>query len=205
MELEQPGGFRPHLDTLLRRLARPPDKYGHQPRLYLLTRSVGEGFAYDDDVVYAAAFLHDLGVFVGQRPEEPELLAGWDHVRYAVEQAPRLLRDAGFPAAKIAAVLRAIETHQPADTPESMEATVLRDADILEQLGAIGILRATAKVGRDTRYPTFTPVIAFLERNLHELPGAIRLPTTRALAAPRIARLRAFLAGVAEEAGPELF
>ena len=197
--------FRQTLDALLRDQARPLDKYGHQPRLYALTRLVGEGFKYDDDIVFAAAYLHDLGVFIGHRPEEPELLSHWNHVRYAVENSPEILRGVDFPEKKVDAVLRAIETHQPRDTPESMEAVILRDADILEQLGAIGILRAVAKVGRDTRYGTFTPAVAFLERTLHELPGAIRLPTTRALAAPRVALLRAFLAGVEAEAQGCLF
>ncbi len=197
--------FRSELADLLQEQARPADKYGHQPRLYAITRAVGHGYKYDDDVVFAAAYLHDLGVFIGHRPEEPERLAGWDHVRYAIEKAPEILRRSRFPENKITAVLRAIETHQPRDTPESMEAAILRDADILEQLGAVGILRAVAKVGRDSRYPTFTPAVAFLRRNLAELPAAIRLPTTQLLAAPRIELLRAFLAGVDAEAQDLLF
>ncbi len=199
MTLPAPAPFRDALYAFLHDQARPEDKFGHQPRLYALTRLVGEGLAYDDDVIYAAAFLHDLGVFVGHRPEDPAELAGWDHVRYAVERCPSILRDAGFPEAKTAAVLRAIETHQPKDEPESLEAVILRDADILEQLGAIGILRAIAKVGRDTRYSTFTPAVDFLKRNLEQLPGAIRLPTTQALAAPKIALLQSFLAAVDSE------
>ncbi len=197
--------FRDLLPAFVREQALPVDKYGHQPRLYALSRLVGQGCSYDDDVVFAAAWLHDLGVFLGHRPVEPERLAGWDHVRYAIERAPAILRETGFPEEKIAPVLRAMETHQPRDTPESLEAAILRDADILEQLGAVGILRAVAKVGRDTRYPTFTPAVAFLRRNLDELPGALRLPTARALASPRIELLRAFLEGVEGEAQGCLF
>ena len=195
----EPPDFRAALDALLRREALPQDKYGHQPRLYAMTREVGRGTEYDDDIVYAAAFLHDLGVFIGHRPEDPEALARWDHVRYTVEHAPALLRSSGFPENKIGPVLRAMETHQPDDAPASIEAVILRDADILEQLGAVGILRAVAKVGRDTRYPTFTPAVAFLRRSLERLPPAIRLPTARSLAEPKIALLRAFLDGVDAE------
>ncbi len=193
-------GFRPLLDTLLHEQALPEDKYGHQPRLYALTRLIGHTLSYDDDVVFAAAYLHDLGVFIGHRPEEPELLAGWDHVAYTVAAAPEILHRAGFPANKIPAVLDAIRNHQPRDQPATLEATILRDADILEQLGAIGILRAVAKVGRDTRYPRFTEAVAFLERNLEQLPGEILLKTTRELAVPRIELLRAFLAAARSEA-----
>ncbi len=199
------ASFRAHLDALLRKEAKPEDKYGHQPRLYALTRQVGAGYGYDDDIVFAAAYLHDLGVFIGHRPEKHELLQSWDHIKYAVEKVPDVLRQVGFPVGKIAAVLQVVETHQPKDTPAAIEGVILRDADILEQLGAIGILRAVAKTGRDTRYATFTPVIAFLERSLRELPGAIRLPTTQALAAPRIEMLRLFLQAGREEAQDCLF
>ncbi len=196
--------YRNELELLIRQHARPVDKYGHQPRLYALTLEVGLGLTYDDDVVFAAAYLHDLGVFIGHRPEEPELLAKWDHVAYTLAQAPALLKDAGFPLDKLPAVLEAIRTHQPADEPATTEAVILRDADILEQLGAIGTLRTIVKVGRDTRYPTYTPAVAALERTLHTLPQKIRLDATRRLAAPRIEMLRAFLEAVRAEAGEHL-
>jgi uncharacterized protein len=197
--------FRRNIQGLLRTAARPVDKFGHQPRLYALTLLVGEGSVYDDDVVFAASYLHDLGVFIGCRPEDPEQLSHWDHVAYTIENAPHLLVDAGFPAGKIHRVLDAIRTHQPHDKPGTLEATILRDADILEQLGAVGILRAVAKTGRDTRYSTFTPVIAFLRKNLRDLPAAIQLPTTRTLAEPRIALLETFLVGVEAEAPGGLY
>ncbi|HVX65326.1 MAG TPA: HD domain-containing protein, partial [Bryobacteraceae bacterium] len=120
--------FRTTLADLIAREARPLDKFGHQPRLYALTQQVGEGQEYDDDVVYAAAWLHDLGVFIGHRPEEPEALARWDHVAYTAGRAPALLEEAGFPGAKVPAVLEAIRAHQPHDEPSTVEAVILRDA-----------------------------------------------------------------------------
>ena len=60
-----------------------------------------------------------------------------------------------------------------------IEGTILRDADILEQLGAIGILRVAAKIGRDTRYPTFTDAAATLRKALTELPGKLHLDPRR--------------------------
>jgi uncharacterized protein len=185
--------------------AQPVDKFGHQPRLAALTEAIGAGHEFDGEVVAGAAWLHDLGVFVGHRPEHPDQLAHWDHVAYACSKAPEVLRQAGFPEEKIAAVLRAIREHQPGDEPSTMEATILRDADILEQLGAIGILRTVSKVGRDTRFPRFTDAVAVLQRNLDELPSKIRLDNTRRLAEPRIAILREFLVAVDGEAGSCLF
>lgn len=193
------GGFRLALAEYVMSQARPIEKLGHQPRLYALTRLVGRGHAYDDDVVFAAVWLHDLGVFEGHRPEDPRLLSGWDHTGYAMRHAPAALARAGFPAEKVASVVEAIRTHQPQDEPGTIEGIILRDADILEQLGSIGILRVAAKVGRDTRYRIFTDAVATLRRSLQELPDRLRLESAKALAEPRIALLRDFLRQIDEE------
>jgi uncharacterized protein len=192
--------FRSSLAEYVRTQALPVDKLGHQPRLYALTRLVGRGVAYDDDVVYAAAWLHDLGVFIGHRPEDPIELSRWDNVSYAMKQAPAVLLQAGFPTTKVAQVVEAIRTHQPHLSPSTIEGTILRDADILEQLGAIGILRVAAKIGRDTRYPTFTDVATTLRKALAELPDKLQLDTAKTLAQPKIALLRAFLEELDQEA-----
>jgi uncharacterized protein len=166
------------IEAYVRREARPPDKLAHQPRLYALARSLGSAAGpVDDDVLHAAAWLHDLGVFVGHRPEEAEALARWDHVAYAAREIPGVLAACGFPAAKVPAVLAAVRAHLPADTPTTPEGIVLRDADILEQLGAVTVLRTVSKVGRDTRFPTHADAVA----------------------TPRIAALRAFLDAVETE------
>jgi len=192
--------FRENIEGYIRREARPVDKFGHQPRLYALTRRVGEGLSYDDDVVHAAVWLHDLGVFVGHRPEELSALERWDSVKYAMDRAPELLDEFGFPLlGKIDAVVEAIRTHQPGGDPVSIEGVILRDADILEQLGAIAVLRTVCKVGRDTRFPRFTEAVANLKKALVTLPSQIRLDSTRELARPKIAALQAFLDAVADE------
>jgi uncharacterized protein len=189
----QSGDFRLPLADYIRSQALPIEKFGHQPRLYALTRLVGEGMSYDDDVVYAAAWLHDLGVFIGHRPEDPEQLRGWDNVSYAMKQAPGVLMEIGFPPTKVAMVVEAIRTHQPHFNPTSLEGMILRDADILEQLGSIGVLRTVAKIGRDTRYPTFTDAVSTLRKNLAELPPMLRLESAKTLAQPRISILQDFL------------
>ncbi|WP_054537243.1 HD domain-containing protein [Herpetosiphon geysericola] len=192
--------FRAQIQAYIREQALPIDKYSHQPRLYQLATTLGEGLAYDDDVVYAAAWLHDLGVFIGHRPADPAALAAWDNVAYAMQQVPALLQEWQFPSAKIAAVVAAIGQHLPQDEPTSIEASLLRDADILEQLGAVGILRIVSKVGRDTRYRTFGDALATLEHNLHHLPSQLRLASARRLAEARIAVLAQFIRAAQAEA-----
>ncbi len=196
--------FRRAIANYIAGQAKPREKFGHQPRLYELTLQVGKGQAYDDDVVYAAAWMHDLGVFTGHRPEDLQALQHWDNTAYAMERTPELLAGFGFPAEKIAPVLETIRTHQPAKQPTSVEGQILRDADILEQLGAIGILRTVCKIGRDTRFPDFTAAIESLQKALSTLPKQLHFETARALAEPRVEILSNFLLSVRQEAGSAL-
>jgi uncharacterized protein len=160
---------------------------------------------YDDDIVFAAAWMHDLGVFLGHRPADPQALSRWDHVTYAMDKCRVLLPGWGFPAQKLPAVAEAIRTHQPQDEPVTIEGILLREADILEQLGAVAALRAIVKVGRDTRYRTYSDVVPVLRRALEQLPQQLRLPRGRELAEPKIATLRAFLDAIERETGALLY
>lgn len=198
-------GWRESVVEYIRANAIPVDKFGHQPRLYALAVELGAGMDFDDDVVFAAAWLHDIGVFIGHRPEEPAELARWDHVPYTVARVAELLPAWGFPAGKVDAVAEVIRTHQPKDEPVSTEAILLRDADILEQMGAVGLFRAVAKVGRDSRYPRFSSVLPVLKAAAESLPGRLRLPQSRKQAETRAELLQAVISALEVEAGELLF
>jgi uncharacterized protein len=198
-------GWRESVVEYIRAEAMPVDKFGHQPRLYALAARVGQGFDYDDDVLFAAAWMHDIGVFLGHRPQDPGEQASWDHVSYAIARSRELLSRWGFPAKKLDRVAEAIRTHLPKDEPVAIEAVILRDADMLEQLGAVGILRAVAKIGRDDRYPTFSSVLPVLRRAAEQLPPLLRLTNSRELAGQRLETLQAMIAAIEEEAGALLF
>ncbi|WP_158793949.1 HD domain-containing protein [Granulicella sp. L60] len=201
--------YRNALETYIAAQANPTHKFGHQPRLYALTKQIGAALdpalTYDDDVVFAAVWLHDLGVFIGHRPEDEEALKAWDHVAYITDRAPAILTESGFPEEKIPAVLEVIRTHQPQDTPLTLEATIARDADILEQLGAIGITRTLAKLGSDTRFCTFTKALHALQKQLTTLPTQLHLEPSKALAVPRVAIMQSFIAALESEAGSNLY
>jgi uncharacterized protein len=197
--------WRDSVVAYIRVEAQPVDKFGHQPRLYALAVRLGQGMEYDDDVLFAAAWMHDLGVFRGHRPQNPEQLERWNHVPYTIARTRELLAGWGFPAEKLEAVAGAIQTHQPQDEPKQVEAVLLRDADILEQLGAIGALRALVKVGRDTRYATFSDVLPVLRGTVEHLPKKLHLRSAQLLAAGRVELLRSLIAAIEAEAGELLF
>jgi uncharacterized protein len=191
--------YRRAIADYIRANANPPDKFSHQPRLYELAKQLAQNQPFDDDVLYAAAWLHDIGVFIGHRPEDPAKLAKWDNVAYALKQAPGLLQGFGFPVQKIPTVVEVIRTHLPSSEPTSFEGILLRDADILEQLGAVAILRTVSKVGRDSRFITFEDALRVLHRNAEQLPAQLRLDSARALATPRLHILNAFLSAAKDE------
>jgi uncharacterized protein len=199
------SGWRESVVAYIRGEARPEDKFGHMPRLYALAVKIGNGMEYDDDVLFAAAWMHDLGVFLGHRPQDPAELARWDHIPYTVARTRELLPGWGFPAEKLDAVADAIETHQAKDKPTIVEGILLRDADILEQLGAIGLLRAVAKVGRDSRFPNFSSVLPVLSGAVNHLPDELHLTPSRDLAESRIVLLRRVITALEQEAGQLLF
>lgn len=193
--------WRHALQHYLTQHAQPRDKFSHQPRLYALACRLAGDARFDDDILFAACWLHDLGVFIGHRPADPVALAQWDNVAYAVATVPQLLTRWGFAPHKIGAVQEAIAQHHPQARPTAIEAQLLHDADLLEQLGAIGLLRSLSKVGRDTRYATFSQILPVLEQALQLAPHLL-LPQARIEAEPKLALLRAFLqAAQAESEG----
>ena len=192
--------FRTSIETYIRENALPVDKYSHQPRLYALTLQLAQsaGLAYDDDILHAAVWLHDLWVFEGHRPVDPDALPKWDNVAYACEMIPALLTSWRFPAEKIPAVIDAIRQHVANGRPATPEAILLHDADLLELLGAVGIMRALSKVGRDTRYTTHGSVVKVLESAL-QLPDQLLLPAAKLIAEQKVSVLQMFLTALTNE------
>src|ERR1700721_775679 len=83
-------GWREAVVAYIRAEALAVDKYCHQPPLYALACRVGEGADYDDDIVFAATWIHDLGVFTGHRPQNLNQLARWNHVPSTIRRGRQL-------------------------------------------------------------------------------------------------------------------
>lgn len=200
MSTELKAPYRSAIESYIQQHARPIDKYSHQPRLYALALQLAssENLVFDDEILHAAVWLHDIGVFAGHRPEDPELLAKWDNVAYACQVLPALLTDWGFPVGKIPAVIYAIEQHAANKSPTTAEAVLLHDADLLELLGAVGIMRALSKVGRDTRYPTHGEAMKVIASACH-LPDFLLLPASRSLAEQRLITMKQFMTSLTNE------
>lgn len=160
--------------------------YTHSVRDYRLALELAtaDHVMLDDDVLFAAAYLHDMAAFAPW--EKP----GADHAEVAAQIVDTVLRGTGFPMQKIDAVRGAIRTHMYDRDPVGPEARYLHDADALDWLGAIGVARIIALVDPNGAKPTGPEVMPMLEENLAKVPSRVLSPAGRA----RVPQLQSELA-----------
>jgi uncharacterized protein len=107
-----------------------------------------EGLPIDEDVLLAAAYLHDIGRLGDMMPLARAVPpASEPHASRSVAFAREILRGmGGFPLKKVPAVEQAILAHSFSlgERPASIEGEILSDADKLDALGAQGIIRTVA-------------------------------------------------------------
>jgi uncharacterized protein len=161
----------------------------HSRRDYALARSLAasDHVTLDDDVLFAAAYLHDMAAFA------PWAEAKKDHSDVAADKIGVVLDGTDFPAAKLEAVRAAIRTHMYYRDPAQPEARYLHDADALDWLGAIGIARDIALVDDKGGKPLGPDAVKSIEADMKAVPPRIVTPAGKAQIAPRIAEEKAFL------------
>ena len=160
----------------------------HTERLLELTLLIGEGRAYDVEAVWLAAHLHDWGGYAAwARP-------GVDHALRSAEVAEEFLAARACPHDRLALVLEAILTHHSAGPGRSLEATLLSDADALDFLGSVGVLRTFSMMPRDLR-----SAYDKVRRRREQLPHLLQLPRSLELAGPRLAVMDEMLASFERE------
>jgi HD superfamily phosphodiesterase len=179
----------------VRQLARehfkhPAWGYSHSERDYALAHSLAasDHVALDDDVLFAASYLHDIAAFPPWGGDEPP-----DHSDVGADAVEKILLGTGFPMSKLDAVRAAIRTHMYYRDPLAAEAVYLHDADALDWLGAIGIARIFALVdpnGGDMNGPK---AVEMLEDNLRKVPSRVVSPAGRAMVGQRKSELQRFL------------
>lgn len=150
--------------------------YSHCMRDYAVASELAkaDGVTLDDDVLFAAAYLHDMAAFAPWENDKT------DHADEAARLVDTILKGTGFPMAKIEAVRGAIRTHMFDRNPAGPEALYLHDADALDWLGAIGVARIIALVETNGGSPTGPDAVKMLEDNLAKVPERVLSPAGRA-------------------------
>ncbi len=131
-------------EAVEKELSQADHDIDHTMRVYNLSLKLAKDKNADLDVLKAAALLHDIA---RAREDKGE----GDHALLGAEMAIPLLQKIGFSEDKIQKVQECIASHRyrGEQEPKSIEAKILFDADKLDSLGAIGIARAFAWVGRN--------------------------------------------------------
>lgn len=217
--------MNPRDDPLFQSIAREmeahlgDDSTGHDMHHLWRVCRVGvrlaEAEGADVDVVGGAALTHDLHRVRGADGE-------FVHPEETLPEVAEILRDAGFPEAKLEDALHCVAVHEEYDfeadpqETETLAAEIVQDADNLDAIGAVGVARAFAyggahgnllwaperelpdgddhydKTGGNDDGPGST--IHHFHSKLLRLKDAMNTETGRELAAERHAFLEEFLA-----------
>ena len=186
----------------LQDLERMTGEYGegwalqHIHRLFKLIERIAADMDYDHEALSYAVYLHDWGAF-------PRFYrAGTDHALRSKEVAENeVLPHTSLTSTQKQIVIEAIETHDyrymlPVCSSEGL---LLREADGLEFLGAIGTAREFAWGPNNLRKP-YDRILARREG----IRGRFTLPAAQQIADERLARMTTILNWINEESFGEL-
>ncbi len=142
----------------------------HYKRVYEMAIHIAriENKAIDEEALFAAALIHDMGAFKPYKDPEK------DHADRSAELCREVLLEKGFPESKMPLVEDIISHHMYySSAGKSYEAIIFRDADILDFLGAVGITRILSITGFDNWAPDLISAVKLLEEFYEELPGKL--------------------------------
>lgn len=190
----------------------PAHGWEHVRRVYELAETIARQEEANLFIVGVAALLHDVGRLVRQK--------GKPHAESSVEEALPLLQSYHVEEQEIEAILHAIEAHSFSKglEPRTLEACVVSDADRLDGLGAIGIMRwaISGTIKRKASTRSYHPEDPFCEwhqpddklymldhfyTKLLKLEGTMRTETGRNLARRRSDYMRTYLQEFKTELG----
>lgn len=148
--------------------ADPVHDFGHVIRVYKMAERLASQEGADLEIVRAAALLHDAR---GSAPGQGEADRAAHH-EISADFAGVVLKAEGWGPAQIEAVQHCIRAHRfrSAETPETIEAMVVFDADKLDVIGAVGAARSIAYAVLDGSPIYAEPSQQFME-SMEKEPG----------------------------------
>ena len=160
----------------------------HTRRLLEIIDVIGEDLEYNRDAVWLAAHLHDWG---GYSPWKKE---GIDHVTRSVEVAKDFLDQGDYSQDFKELVLECIEYHHSGMPDRSIEAILLCDADGLDFLGVVGVLRDISKNPREIKKG-----IEAAKKRREKVPAQLCLEKSKELAVERLRQMDELLSNVEKD------
>lgn len=191
----------------------PGHDLSHVTRVMNLCLMLADGQAVEMELLLSAALLHDVVNIPKDHPDRLRASA------MAAQRSVELLSNAGFRACETAKISNIITEHSYslAMRPGSLESAILQDADKLDALGAIGVMRAVTcgcRLGSyfyDIRDPLARArqlderrfSIDHFSTKLFKLPDLMNTPRGRDEAIRRVEFMRTFLSELCREIGAD--
>jgi len=167
----------------------------HVHRVLRLAEEVGAELGYDRRAFAVAAYLHDWGAFPRHRQ------AGVDHALRSRQVAEtEILPRMDLTDEQVVLILDAVERHDYRDSrpATSNEALLLREADFLDFLGVIGVVRECTGELAPGPYDLAMRYRRILARR-DALHDRFTLPRAKDIATERLARMTQCLVWLQEE------
>jgi uncharacterized protein len=181
----------PHQQTEISKLT---EAYGgewgfnHTQRLLKLVEMIAQDTPYNQDIVWTAAHLHDWGAYPAWAQN------GVDHALRSEQVARSFLTEHGFAAEFIDQVAECIIFHHQSGQNSSPEALLLRDADALDFLGAVGVLRDFSKQPKELR-----KAFKVVTQRKEQLKTIFHYPKAQEIARQRLQETESLLAAFEAE------
>lgn len=167
----------------------------HCNRVYHLAKELSQHLTLDDEVIYITAMLHDTGRYPAYA------MANMDHALRSKGVASNFLQRMAFSPHKIPKILEAIEAHMYYSEPgRSDEAVYIRDSDILDNLGNIGLMRLFSLIGHDELIQTPEDALERARTFAEALPNKVYTKAGRRLAVKRREEMLRFISGIKRQA-----
>ncbi len=118
----------------------PGHDFAHVLRVMETARDFAVKLGAEQNILLPATLLHDVVNLPKDHPERKQASS------YAAKKASEILQQLGFSEAEISRVTLVILEHSYSlgKTPTSLESEILQDADRLDALGAVGVMRTVS-------------------------------------------------------------
>jgi len=172
-------------------MKEPTHDFEHAKRVCSISIHLAREENADEDVVKAAALLHDVGRSLGEK----------EHEQKSLEIAESLLGMTDFPKEKSKRVLECIRQHRFSSGEEaiSLEAKILQDADRLDAIGAVGIARCFLWSGEHKK--VLKEAVRHFSEKLLKLKDVMNTKSGRKMAEDRHRFMLEFLEELESERG----
>lgn len=201
-----------HLITLVKPYYQSPDPahdWAHVGRVAANAKEISAALPVNQECVLASVYCHDLINLPKDHPDRKEASS------LSAREAEPLLVQSGFSPEEINIILKGIIEHSFSKglKPSCLEAAIVQDADRLDALGAIGVLRCAAvntqmksifydpfdPLAEDRELDDKTFMLDHYEVKLFKLPELMNTEEAKVLADQRVQYMKAFVKELMKE------